>query len=98
MWPGHEADHSLPSSAEDKNGGVIPPHPHMSSRRRPQLRTGTALSTIFLPYKLYLFDVPTPLKQSSGQELHFKMKIIILFSLDDADVEFGCILWFIAVV
>jgi hypothetical protein len=24
-WQGHEADHSLPSSAEVKNGGAIPP-------------------------------------------------------------------------
>jgi hypothetical protein len=30
-WPGCEADHSPPSSAEDKNGGDIPPLPHMSS-------------------------------------------------------------------
>jgi hypothetical protein len=29
--PGREADNSLPSSAEVKNGGVIPPLPHMSS-------------------------------------------------------------------
>jgi hypothetical protein len=28
---GHEADHSLPSSAEIKNGGAIPPHPLTSS-------------------------------------------------------------------
>jgi hypothetical protein len=28
---GHEADHSSPSSAEVKNGGAIPPLPHMSS-------------------------------------------------------------------
>jgi hypothetical protein len=28
--PGSEADHSPPSSAEDKNGGDIPPLPHMS--------------------------------------------------------------------
>jgi hypothetical protein len=30
-WPGHEADHSPPSFAEVKNGGAIPPLPHMSS-------------------------------------------------------------------
>jgi hypothetical protein len=30
---GHEADHSLPSSAEVKNGGALPPLPHMSSWR-----------------------------------------------------------------
>jgi hypothetical protein len=29
--PGREADHSPPSSADVKNGGVIPPLPHMSS-------------------------------------------------------------------
>jgi hypothetical protein len=29
--PGSEADHSSPSSAEVKNGGAIPPLPHMSS-------------------------------------------------------------------
>jgi hypothetical protein len=29
--PGREADHSSPSSAEVKNGGAIPPLPHMSS-------------------------------------------------------------------
>jgi hypothetical protein len=29
--PGHEADHSHPSSAEVKNGGVMPPLPNMSS-------------------------------------------------------------------
>jgi hypothetical protein len=31
MWPGREADHPPPSSAEVKNGGAIPPVPHMSS-------------------------------------------------------------------
>jgi hypothetical protein len=30
--PGSEADHSPPSSSEVKNGGAIPPLPHMSSR------------------------------------------------------------------
>jgi hypothetical protein len=30
-WPGREADHSSPSSAEAKNGGAIPPLPHTSS-------------------------------------------------------------------
>jgi hypothetical protein len=29
--PAREADHSAPSSAEVKNGGAIPPLPHMSS-------------------------------------------------------------------
>jgi hypothetical protein len=29
--PGPEADHSLPSSAEVKIGGAIPPVPHVSS-------------------------------------------------------------------
>jgi hypothetical protein len=28
-WPGHEADHSPPSSAEVKNGGAIPTLTHM---------------------------------------------------------------------
>jgi hypothetical protein len=28
---GREADHSPPSSAEVKNDGAIPPHPHMSA-------------------------------------------------------------------
>jgi hypothetical protein len=32
-WPGREADHSPPSSAEVKNGGAIPPLPHTSSLR-----------------------------------------------------------------
>jgi hypothetical protein len=32
-WQGPEADLSPPSSAEVKNGGVIPPLPHMSSWR-----------------------------------------------------------------
>jgi hypothetical protein len=31
--PRREADHSLPSSAEVKNGGTIPPLPHTSSWR-----------------------------------------------------------------
>jgi hypothetical protein len=35
--PGCEADHSLPSSAEVKNGGAVPPVPHMSSWRGAQL-------------------------------------------------------------
>jgi hypothetical protein len=26
--PGHETNHSPPSSAKVKNGGAIPPHPH----------------------------------------------------------------------
>jgi hypothetical protein len=30
-WPGHETDHLPPSNAEVKNGGAIPPLPHMSS-------------------------------------------------------------------
>jgi hypothetical protein len=29
--PVREADHSLPSSAEVKNGGAIPPFPHVST-------------------------------------------------------------------
>jgi hypothetical protein len=33
MWPGYEADHSPPSSAEVKNIGAIPPLPHTSSWR-----------------------------------------------------------------
>jgi hypothetical protein len=33
-WPGREADYSLPSSTEVKNGGAIPPLPHMSSWHR----------------------------------------------------------------
>jgi hypothetical protein len=32
--PGREADHSRPSTAEVKNGGAIPPHPHTFSCRR----------------------------------------------------------------
>jgi hypothetical protein len=31
--PGREAEHSPPYSVEDKNGGAIPPLPHMSSCR-----------------------------------------------------------------
>jgi hypothetical protein len=31
-WPVREVDHSLPSSAEVKNGGAIPMLPHMSSK------------------------------------------------------------------
>jgi hypothetical protein len=31
LCPGREADHSPPSSVEVKNGGTIPPLPHMSS-------------------------------------------------------------------
>jgi hypothetical protein len=30
-WPGHETDHSPPTTAEEKNGRAIPPLPHMSS-------------------------------------------------------------------
>jgi hypothetical protein len=30
LAPRGEADHSLPSSAEVKNGGAIPPLPHMA--------------------------------------------------------------------
>jgi hypothetical protein len=29
--PGHEADHSPPTSVEVRNGGAIPPFPHLSS-------------------------------------------------------------------
>jgi hypothetical protein len=29
--PGREADHSPPSNAEVKNGGILPPLPHTSS-------------------------------------------------------------------
>jgi hypothetical protein len=29
--PGREADYSLPSGAEVKDGGTLPPLPHMSS-------------------------------------------------------------------
>jgi hypothetical protein len=31
--PGSEADHSPPSSTEDKNGGAIPPLTHKFSER-----------------------------------------------------------------
>jgi hypothetical protein len=31
--PGREADHTPPSSAEVKNGGAVPPLPHLSSWR-----------------------------------------------------------------
>jgi hypothetical protein len=31
MWPGRQTDHAPLSSAEVKNGGVIPPFPNMSS-------------------------------------------------------------------
>jgi hypothetical protein len=30
-WQGYEADHSRPSSAKVKNGGAMPPLPHMSA-------------------------------------------------------------------
>jgi hypothetical protein len=30
-WQGCEMDHSPPSSVEVKNGGAIPPLPHMTS-------------------------------------------------------------------
>lgn len=33
LGAGREADHSAPSSAEAKNGGVLPPVPHTSSKR-----------------------------------------------------------------
>jgi hypothetical protein len=38
-----EADHSPPSSVEVKNGGAIPPLPHMSSWRGAELSTGENL-------------------------------------------------------
>jgi hypothetical protein len=41
--PGGKADHSLPSSAEIKNVGTIPPLPHISSWRGSQLSTVTNL-------------------------------------------------------
>jgi hypothetical protein len=28
QWPGHDTDHSLPSGAQVKNCGAIPPLPH----------------------------------------------------------------------
>jgi hypothetical protein len=31
LRPGRESDHSLSSSTEVKNGGAVPPLPHMSS-------------------------------------------------------------------
>jgi hypothetical protein len=49
---GREADHSPPSSAEVKNGGAIPPLPHMSSWRRAKLSTGTTF--LYLKVKLSL--------------------------------------------
>jgi hypothetical protein len=30
-WPGHDADHSPPSSAEVENGAAVPPLPHTCS-------------------------------------------------------------------
>jgi hypothetical protein len=44
--PGHETDHSPPSSAEVKNGGAIPPLPCMSPRLN-SLSTGTTLPFTF---------------------------------------------------
>jgi hypothetical protein len=50
--PGREADHSPPSSAEVKNGGAIPPLPHVSfhSTMLAQLSTGTTLPLTFTSY------------------------------------------------
>jgi hypothetical protein len=39
-WPGREADHIPPSSAEAKDGGAIPPLSHMSSWRGAPLPYG----------------------------------------------------------
>jgi hypothetical protein len=36
-WPGHEADNSLPSSAEVKNDGATPSLPHMPSQHSASL-------------------------------------------------------------
>jgi hypothetical protein len=47
--PGCEADHSPPSSAEVKNGGAIPPLPHMSSWDNVKLIKQRD-NFIFLPY------------------------------------------------
>jgi hypothetical protein len=38
--PGQKADHSPPSGAKLKDGGAIPPLPHMSSWHSAQLNTG----------------------------------------------------------
>jgi hypothetical protein len=45
---GSEADHSPPSSTEVKNGGAIPPLPHMSPWHNACLSMGTAISFFFL--------------------------------------------------
>jgi hypothetical protein len=44
----HKAGHSPPSSAEVKNGGVIPPLLHMSPWRGAYIRTGTTLHLLTL--------------------------------------------------
>jgi hypothetical protein len=61
-WQGHEADHKLPSSAEIKNGGGIPPlSMRLHSVVLNQLSKGTTLP---LPFQYVIltrkFKVLTP--------------------------------------
>jgi hypothetical protein len=46
--PECEVAHSPPSSAEVKNGGVVPPLPYMFSLRDAQLSPGMTLSCCYL--------------------------------------------------
>jgi hypothetical protein len=58
--PGRESDHSLPSSAEVKNGGAIPPLPHTSSWRSAQLITGITNFLYHFPYfekKIKVYEI-----------------------------------------
>jgi hypothetical protein len=58
-WPGHEADHLRPSSAEVKNVGTILPPPPMSSWLGVQLSTGPT-SPFYLYNNKYVQKFPSP--------------------------------------
>jgi hypothetical protein len=60
--PGHETDPSLPSNVKVKNGGAIPPLPHMSSwcsdeliKHRDNFAFFTRLCVINYQYTTYLY-------------------------------------------
>jgi hypothetical protein len=70
-WPGREADHLRPSSAEFKNDGAIPPFPHTSSWCSTSLSTGTILRFTF---NIVVPSMPTSLYRSPTT--YFATKIL----------------------
>jgi hypothetical protein len=81
--PGHEADHSLSSGAEVKNGGAITPSPPISIHGIVFSSISTAITLLFLPPSTYSpqFNIGT-MPQIPRQFLLYGHRMFISISLE----------------